>query len=122
MYEYKISDPFSFTLAAGEWYAVGAISNSEMAFFFDDAKSFLPNFPAPGPTFTGYANKENNIAGYDDPQIVNASGFWDGNFHYRLYVNDAVPEPSTWMMMILGFLGLGFMAYRQKSRFALNAA
>jgi hypothetical protein len=26
----------------------------------------------------------------------------------------AVPEPSTWAMMILGFLGLGFMTYRRK--------
>jgi hypothetical protein len=26
----------------------------------------------------------------------------------------AVPEPSTWAMMILGFIGLGFMAYRRK--------
>lgn len=32
----------------------------------------------------------------------------------------AVPEPSTWIMMIAGFLGLGFLAYRKKStlRFA----
>jgi membrane-associated protease RseP (regulator of RpoE activity) len=27
----------------------------------------------------------------------------------------AVPEPSTWGMMILGFAGLGFMAYRRRS-------
>jgi hypothetical protein len=27
----------------------------------------------------------------------------------------AVPEPATWAMMILGFLGVGFMAYRRKS-------
>jgi hypothetical protein len=26
----------------------------------------------------------------------------------------AVPEPSTWAMMILGFCGIGFMAYRKK--------
>lgn len=26
----------------------------------------------------------------------------------------AVPEPSTWAMMVLGFCGLGFMAYRKK--------
>jgi hypothetical protein len=26
----------------------------------------------------------------------------------------AVPEPSTWAMMILGFLGIGFAAYRRK--------
>ncbi|SDJ65160.1 MULTISPECIES: choice-of-anchor C family PEP-CTERM protein [Bradyrhizobium] len=27
----------------------------------------------------------------------------------------AVPEPSTWAMMILGFFGIGFVAYRRKS-------
>lgn len=27
----------------------------------------------------------------------------------------AVPEPSTWAMMLLGFCGLGFMAYRKKN-------
>jgi hypothetical protein len=26
----------------------------------------------------------------------------------------AVPEPSTWAMMILGFVGIGFMSYRRK--------
>jgi hypothetical protein len=29
-------------------------------------------------------------------------------------VASAVPEPSTWAMMILGFCGVGFMAYRRK--------
>jgi hypothetical protein len=27
----------------------------------------------------------------------------------------AVPEPSTWAMMILGFFGVGFMAYRRRA-------
>jgi hypothetical protein len=26
-----------------------------------------------------------------------------------------VPEPSTWAMMIIGFMGLGFLAYRKKN-------
>jgi hypothetical protein len=30
-------------------------------------------------------------------------------------VSGAVPEPSTWAMMILGFMGVGFLAYRRKS-------
>jgi PEP-CTERM motif len=34
----------------------------------------------------------------------------------------AVPEPSTWAMIILGFAGVGFMAYRRKSKPALLAA
>ena len=27
-----------------------------------------------------------------------------------------VPEASTWAMMILGFLGVGFMAYRRRNQ------
>ena len=34
----------------------------------------------------------------------------------------AVPEPSTWAMILLGFAGLGFMAYRRKAEPALIAA
>jgi hypothetical protein len=32
----------------------------------------------------------------------------------------AVPEPSTWAMMILGFAGVGFMAYRRRSNGAFR--
>jgi PEP-CTERM motif len=34
----------------------------------------------------------------------------------------SIPEPSTWAMMLLGFAGLGCMAYRQKSKSALVMA
>jgi hypothetical protein len=27
----------------------------------------------------------------------------------------AIPEPSTWAMMVLGFAGLGLMAYRRRN-------
>jgi PEP-CTERM motif len=33
-----------------------------------------------------------------------------------------VPEPSTWAMMILGFAGVGFMAYRRRNQTAALAA
>ena len=39
-----------------------------------------------------------------------------------LNISSGVPEPSTWAMMILGFAGVGFMAYRRKSKPALMAA
>jgi hypothetical protein len=34
----------------------------------------------------------------------------------------AVPEPSTWTMLILGFAGVGFMAYRRTSKPVIMAA
>jgi choice-of-anchor C domain-containing protein len=34
----------------------------------------------------------------------------------------ATPEPSTWAMMILGFMGVGFLAYRRKQGSALRLA
>lgn len=34
----------------------------------------------------------------------------------------AVPEPSTWAMMMLGFAGVGFFAYRRKDKLALGAS
>jgi hypothetical protein len=37
-------------------------------------------------------------------------------------IASSVPEPSTWAMMILGFAGVGVIAYRRKSKPALMAA
>jgi hypothetical protein len=34
----------------------------------------------------------------------------------------AVPEPATWAMMILGFAGIGFLAYRRKPKMAFRLA
>jgi hypothetical protein len=58
--------------------------------------------------------------------IYYAPNVFDPGNPYRLFESNsgasqvdfvltaAVPEPSTWAMMILGFCGLGFMAYRRK--------
>lgn len=43
-------------------------------------------------------------------------------FESSLNTVAAVPEPSTWAMLLLGFAGLGFMAYRRKTVPALIAA
>jgi hypothetical protein len=53
-------------------------------------------------------------------QQVGGSSF-GGNWEVEA-LSSAVPEPSTWAMMILGFAGVGFMAYRRKSKPALLAA
>ncbi|PYJ69955.1 MAG: hypothetical protein DME75_10120 [Verrucomicrobia bacterium] len=38
-----------------------------------------------------------------------------------LNVTSAVPEPSTWAMLILGFVGVGFIAYRRRNGATLAA-
>lgn len=52
--------------------------------------------------------------------IVDDGGFFDNSGVITVDITqnaltDAVPESSTWAMMILGFCGLGFMAYRRRS-------
>jgi hypothetical protein len=37
-------------------------------------------------------------------------------------IRSAVPEPSTWAMMFLGFAGVGFMAYRRKRKGSIASA
>ena len=58
----------------------------------------------------------------------NTYEFWDGihpTAAAHMVIADAfvatVPEPSTWAMMILGFAGIGFMAYRRRKIAALAA-
>ena len=55
------------------------------------------------PTFTiGSFNLRNPFLGQNDVLTISAVA--------------AVPEPSTWAMMILGFASVGFMAYRRKAK------
>jgi hypothetical protein len=53
-------------------------------------------------------------SGISSVGFVNAPSFPSEGFNLSLISVSAVPEPSTWAMMILGFVGLGFMAYRWK--------
>jgi hypothetical protein len=58
----------------------------------------------------------------DDPLafVTQLTFAGDGEFTGEMDpITAAVPEPSTWAMMILGFLGVGFMAYRKKSTLSL---
>lgn len=54
-----------------------------------------------GGSFTGYVETPHNLIYQVDAGTATFSVA-------------AVPEPSTWAMMILGFFGVGFIAYRRK--------
>jgi hypothetical protein len=66
-----------------------------------------------GTSFSGPANATGELKLY----------YWDSNFgdntQFVTAQISAVPEPSTWAMMILGFAGVGFLAYRRRNRTAV---
>jgi hypothetical protein len=65
----------------------------------------------------GFNNIQSNFpTGTLYGENLQGSGLWS------ITPTAAVPEPSTWAMMILGFMGVGFLAYRRKSKPALRAA
>jgi hypothetical protein len=68
---------------------------------------------SPFATAAGFTNAQfilDYVEGNGAPSILN------------LTVTSPVPEASTWGMMILGFMGVGFMAYRRKDRVAFRIA
>ena len=82
---------------------------------FTPADSFLPyrDFPPAQTSFVG--------------QGPNGDGGCNNCYFGEIAVLSVpsvsgVPEPSTWAMMLLGFAGIGFMAYRSKNKLAMNAA
>jgi hypothetical protein len=66
------------------------------------------NFSQPTPTLEIFTNSWQVHSG------LNGGTLASGSFSIGAPVVTAVPEASTWAMMLLGFLGLGFVAYRRK--------
>jgi hypothetical protein len=65
------------------------------------------------------------INAFDGPSHEFYGFFANGNEDLTTPFNvtvAAVPEPATWAMMLIGFFGVGFMAYRRKSQGAVRLA
>jgi hypothetical protein len=71
-------------------------------------------------TLTTYNFNLTGLSQVDISGMPSDFGYWSAdNIVFNV---SAVPEPSRWAMMLLGFAGIGFMAYRRKSKPALMAA
>lgn len=82
---------------------------------------FCGNTTASNPLFAHLrtANSEQTSFFSDDEHFSAAGQKIEADYVFALL--SAVPEPSTWAMMVLGFAGIGFMAYSRKSKPALMA-
>jgi outer membrane lipase/esterase len=79
---------------------------------------FCGNRTTPQPNFAHLraADSEQTSFFSDDQHFSDAGQRIEANFVFSLLGVSAVPEPSNWAMMILGFLGIGFMAYRRTQK------
>jgi PEP-CTERM motif len=95
------------------------VFNSSNATVF--SQSFLPSdtpsvtIPGgvllPGQTYTFDLIFSDRITGFDDNAGVPTTQFYDTRTDGSFFTAaGAVPEPSTWAMLLVGFVGLGFAA------------
>ncbi len=98
-----------------------ALGNSVIGADFGSINSPTEDFSFTGITYTinvtGVTDFSNNAiaADFDFTRIdIDASSV-------GVNLASAVPEPSTWATMILGFAGVGFLAYRRRNREASSS-
>lgn len=99
---------------------------------FVDADGKIIGTPfAPGNLLSGIVTPNGAVAlqlGVNDDVFGIVNGIPDNTGAWQIdvagsTVAPAVPEPSTWAMMILGFFGIGYLTYRRRTQpAALSAA
>jgi PEP-CTERM motif len=57
----------------------------------------------------------------DQSDFAGSSGSADSSILGNAFLVTAAPEPSTWAMMLAGFVGLGFLGYRKACKGSLAA-
>ncbi len=110
-------------VTAGEVLAYELVSlGSNPALDIDETGTTPGGYGGGSSFFLNTAGGINSFTNVFNPSFPNL----DEDLNFRTFVDTgttpAVPEPSTWAMMIMGFAGVGFMAYRRKSKRALMAA
>jgi PEP-CTERM motif len=71
---------------------------------------------APGATSAMFSAIGSLSVVKDQSDFAGAAGSADSSILGNAFSVTAVPEPSTWAMMLLGFVGLGYAAFRRRSK------
>ena len=86
--------------------------NLDSGNFYNLGLSSAVDYSVPGMLYLNlHGDGGYNVQRTQGPDVINYGTFTIGPPGTE--VTAAVPEPSTWAMMILGFLGLGFVGYRR---------
>jgi hypothetical protein len=123
MFDYQVLNPGASLTedVAYTYYLQGAVqgTGSISAVGASGADLRLPIFSTPSFTWDKLVYTATLTQESSTPTLFNDFSLSQAN---TVFISEAVPERSTWAMMILGFAAIGFMAYRRKSKPALMAA
>jgi hypothetical protein len=126
VYRFVVENPLA-SSGSAHTTQTGWTPSTQGAWLFKDSNAL--NAPATVDSGFQYWNQTNNRTLDVQPGTSSDNFTFVGPAasHFEIFVIDqlgevqtvfgvtaAVPEPSTWAMMILGFFGIGFMAYRRK--------
>jgi hypothetical protein len=87
------------------WYSAPALNS-------DSANHVYSTTAAAGQAFAG--SPAGTFVGFED--LASSRADFDYNDHTFVFNVAAVPEPSTWALMVVGFFGVGCLGYRRRSR------
>jgi PEP-CTERM motif len=92
----------------------------------DDLSEVLSNgvsltLNAPGATSAMFSAIGSLSVVKDQSDFAGSAGSADSSILGNAFSVTAVPEPSTWAMMLAGFVGLGFLGYRKACKGSLAA-
>ncbi len=109
VFDLSISDnTISYAFLESGFFTPFAFNGSK---FIDSPLSFAAATIDPSTTVPGVSDAELTISSGDLYFNLSAVSFETGQ---KIIVDvSTVPEPSTWTMMLLGFVGLGYAAYRK---------
>ncbi len=126
--EFDVAFTTSFDLAAGHYFFVPQVELTDGTFEWLSAPRPIvaPGTPFPPGSTDLQAWTRDEFLDPDwlriGTDIVGGTPAPTFNMAFTISGVEAVPEPSTWAMMILGFCGVGFMAYRRRDQsVSLNA-
>ena len=109
----------------------GSLQQDGINYYNDHVKGYNPADPYNTSNCVDFCDPDSGIysSGFRKEAALGQTGSWRptrvrslGSCSAKWIPYAAVPEPSTWIMMIAGFAGLGFMAYRRKAKPALAIA
>lgn len=80
-----------------------------------DELTFSNSYDAPVGPWANSINPAGTVVDIADVTLCSLSSYPCGLAAFGSPASSAVPEPSTWAMMLLGFAGLSFVGYRRRS-------